>query len=236
MGIVLSPKDGDILAMPSLPTRDPNAPRDAMKKLTPNMAAQMEKDRATGIIYEPGSTLKTLTLAGALEKGVIKPDDSFFCGGKIKIRDKEIHDSHYDSSKAGHGYIPLTKILSESCNVCMAQIGVKMGAKNLFKSLDTFGLRESLELQLPTNASGVIKKQKQEDIFTDSIAARVAFGQSIATTPLHVAMSYGTIANNGTRVKPRLVLKKTQEGRVIQIWQCVNVLERDIYIEFNVVF
>jgi cell division protein FtsI/penicillin-binding protein 2 len=210
-GVVIDPATGDVLAMVSLPTFDPNAGQ-RRPSLKENIG-EYQFDRCACRVYEPGSTLKTLAIASALDRGIITTETYFHCGGGLTVNNKTIHDSHSQA----HGDLRPEDILKVSCNVCTAQIGMKMGLPTLYDSARQFGLGSSLDTHLPMEQRGSMHTPKETRQYPAQ-AARVAFGQAITTTPLHLAMAYGAIANGGVLMKPRLVTKLTHGDKVVQTW------------------
>jgi stage V sporulation protein D (sporulation-specific penicillin-binding protein) len=210
-GVVIDPATGDVLAMVSLPTFDPNVGQ--KRPSSKENIGEYQFDRCACRVYEPGSTLKTLAIAAALDRGIITTETYFHCGGGLTVNNRTIHDSHSQV----HGDLRPEDILKVSCNVCTAQIGMKMGLPTLYDAARQFGLGSSLDTHLPMEQRGSMRTPTETRLYTAQ-AARVAFGQAITTTPLHLAMAYGAIANGGVLMKPRLVTKLTRGDKVLQTW------------------
>ncbi len=211
--VVVEPDSGDILALVSMPNYDPGP--EGRKSIKP---AAMT-DRCARWLYEPGSTMKALTIAAALNDGTITPNTGFECDGIFHLDNhKAIHcDSHGGSNI--HGWVRSADILRVSCNVGAAQVGLAMGAHKLFDAERNFGLLDKLPIDLP-NARGVLSFDRREKVYSRAKAARVAFGHSIMTTPLHLALAYAALANGGNLMQPRLVMAlKDDEGKVKEEWQ-----------------
>ena len=211
--VIVEPDSGDILALVSMPNYDPGP--DGRKTIKP---AAMT-DRCAAWLYEPGSTMKALTIAAALNDGTITPNTGFTCAGTFHLdKNKAIHcDSHGGTNV--HGWVRAADILRVSCNVGAAQVGLAMGAHKLFDAEKNFGLLDKLPIDLP-NSHGVLSFDKNEKIYSRAKAARVAFGHSIMTTPLHLAMAYAAIANGGALMQPRLIMAlKDDEGHIKQEWK-----------------
>ena len=211
--VVVEPDSGDILALVSMPNYDPGP--EGRKSIKP---AAMT-DRCAHWLYEPGSTMKALTIAAALNDGTITPNSGFNCAGMFHIDNrKAIHcDSHGGSNV--HGWVNAAEILRVSCNVGAAQVGLAMGPHKLFDAEKNFGLLDKLPIDLP-NSHGVLSFDRREKIYSRAKAARVAFGHSIMTTPLHLALAYAAIANGGNLMQPRLVMAlKDDEGKIKQEWK-----------------
>jgi cell division protein FtsI/penicillin-binding protein 2 len=208
--VVIDPATGDVLAMVSLPTFDPNSGE--TRPIGKANIGVYQIDRCACNVYEPGSTLKTLAIASAIDRGLITPNTYFHCGGGVQVNHRTIHDSHNQA----HGDLRPEDILRVSCNVCTAQIGMKMGLPTLYDSARQFGLGSVLETHLPMEQRGFMRTPLESKQYMAQ-AARVAFGQAITTTPLHLAMAYGAIANGGVLMKPRLVTKLTHGDTVLQL-------------------
>jgi cell division protein FtsI/penicillin-binding protein 2 len=192
--VVLDPKTGDILACANYPSFDVNA-RGAMPP-----AARI--DRAVSSPYEPGSTLKIITVAAALEEKVVTPDSRFTCNGERLIGKRKIH-CHLDNAfPHGHGDESLTDVIKNSCNVATAACAFKVGKEKLYQYEQAFGFGQRSGSGLPGESRGLLKASST---WSDMQLANVAFGQGIAVTPLQLAAAYATIANDGVYHRPRIV-------------------------------
>lgn len=206
--VVVDPETGNILSLVSLPNFDP------AKNLT-DVSIDAQWERCATRLYEPGSTLKALTLAAALDNGTITENSWFSCSGHFSINRKVIHCAHGEV----HGSQNAEGILKHSCNIGAALVGLKMGAEKMQEAETRFGLLDKLEIGLPGQKRGYYSLDKSENIDSPAKTARVAFGQSITTTPLHVAMAYAAIANGGILKKPRLLTSlNDSSGAVVQKW------------------
>lgn len=214
--VVVDPATGDVLAMVSLPTFDPNAGQKRPSGAHDNIG-DYQFDRCACRVYEPGSTLKTLAIASAIDRGIITADTYFHCGGALRVNNRTIHDSHSEA----HGDLRPEDILRYSCNVCTAQIGIKMGLPTLYDSARQFGLGAPLDTFLPMEQRGRMRVPEPRQYTAQ--AARVAFGQAITTTPLHLTMAYAALANGGVLMKPRLVTQLTRGDRIVQRWEPTKV-------------
>lgn len=216
--VIIEPYTGDILAMVSAPSFDPNP--EARAKL------QYDKDIKPGIRercatyrIEPGSTFKTLTIASALQHKVIDTNTWFDCSGFLPLGKHGIKcDSH--GGNPAHGHQQSIDILRHSCNVGAAQIGLRMGGTLLRTSMEEFGICENLGLPV-TDPQPKFMKSEQGRFTTKKGAlsipdtARVAFGHAIMATPIHIANAYAAVANGGMLMKPRLIAQLTDsEGHV----------------------
>jgi stage V sporulation protein D (sporulation-specific penicillin-binding protein) len=221
--IVQDPETGDMLAMVSAPTLDPSPEARKALKLVPKSADNVTGDermveRCASFLYEPGSTVKTITVAAALEDGCITMNSSFVCDGKYKVGSKTIHCPSYGPWDAhGHGVVDARGLLEHSCNVAAAKIGVRMGAERLYADFKKFGvIHTSLFLDLPGTRIGS-EVHNAHEAKSDGAIARVAFGHSLVTTSSHIVRCYAAIANRGVMMKQRLVTMVTDaNGKVIK--------------------
>jgi stage V sporulation protein D (sporulation-specific penicillin-binding protein) len=188
--VVMDPKSGDILAMANYPTYDVNA-----RGGVPVNALQ---NRAVSAPYEPGSTLKMVTIAGMLEEKKATPSSPFFCPGYKKIGRRIIHC--HDNER--HGAEDLTHVLTNSCNIATADCAFLLGKATLYRYLKAFGFGEKSGSGLPGEDRGLLYRPSR---WSDIQLANVAFGQGISVTPLQLATAYSAIANDGVLVRPRIV-------------------------------
>ncbi len=210
--VIVEPTTGNVLTLVSIPTFDPNSGARA------HIDLEALADRCSARLYEPSSTLKSLTIAAALDEGIITQSDRFYCSGTIMVGNQAIHCAMHGVA-GGHGVLDARGILQHSCNVGAAQIGMKMGAARLFEAMRKFGLLDKVEVGLPGEQRGRLSFDRREHIYTDAKVARVAFGHSIATTPLHMAMAYASLVNGGLLMRPRLIASVSdRSGRIRRSW------------------
>jgi stage V sporulation protein D (sporulation-specific penicillin-binding protein) len=211
--VVIAPETGDILALVSYPTFDPNPGKP--RKI--DAGGEALRERTVASIYEPGSTLKTMTVAAALEDKIIGLDSTFYCGGRIKIGKRSIKCDLHAGESAGHGSVSPLDLIRRSCNIGSAQIGMKMKYNRLHGWMEKFGLLTDPKLNLPAETGGFWSMDRNEDPTSNAKLARVAFGHSITTTPLNVAMAYAAIANGGTLMQPRLIAAyRDSQGNIVK--------------------
>jgi cell division protein FtsI/penicillin-binding protein 2 len=188
--IVLDPRDSEVLAMANWPRIDANDPGAA-----PAYAAQ---NRAVGSTYEPGSTFKAVTVAGALEDGVVRPDSSFDLAPQIHVADRVIGESH----PRGYETLTTAQILAQSSNVGAITIGLKEGKRRFDKWVRRFGFGRSTGVDLPGEERGIVLPV---DKYSGSSMGNLPIGQGIAVTPIQMATAYAAIANGGTLRTPQVV-------------------------------
>jgi cell division protein FtsI (penicillin-binding protein 3) len=188
--IVMDPRDGAILALANWPAVDANAPGDA-----PDYARQ---NRAIGATYEPGSTFKAFTAAGALEDGEVTPDTQFNLPPTITVADREIGEAH----ERGWATLTTREILEQSSNVGAIMIGRRLGAKRFDHWVRRFGFGSPTGIDLPGEERGIVLDLED---YSGSSMGNLPIGQGIAVTPMQMAVAYAAIANGGVLRPPHIV-------------------------------
>ncbi len=252
--VIIDPATGDVKAMVSAPTFDPNPGQHS------DISVEAQWERCSTMLFDPGSTLKAVTICGAYDSGDINDNSAFYCPGSLRVSNKTIRCVlHGNDIHTGHGTLTARGILRQSCNVGAAEIGMRMGPSKLYETEANFGILSKLDISIPNEQSGRLyfdqhvsrissnstifdaatgsyaypkhspiekilnERNRHMEIFTAANAARVAFGQSIVTTPMHVALAYGAIANKGILMKPRLISSLTTgNGTVIKSWEPIR--------------
>jgi len=156
------------------------------------------QDEAIGLNYEPGSTFKAITVAGALQNGVVTPNTPFDIPPVLQFADRQIHDAE------DHGYETLTvaQILKYSSNIGADLIGEKLGAKQFDYWVHRFGFGEPTGVDLPGEQSGIVLRWWQ---YSGSSMANLPFGQGESVTPMQMVAAYSAIANGGILRAPHVV-------------------------------
>jgi len=204
--IVMDPKTGEILAMANKPDYDPNNP----VKGSVEEAVKSWKNRAVNDSFEPGSVLKILTAAAAIEENVVTDNDKFVCNGSIKVADRIIRCW----KRTGHGIQNFTNILENSCNVGFVMLGERLGKEKLHKYFELFNLGKKTGIDYPGEAVGKVRDINRVgpvELATES------FGQGISVTPIQFISILGAIANEGKMMQPHLVkriIKTDDEGNI----------------------
>lgn len=189
--IVMDPATGEILAMASEPTFDPNA-----FQLVPD---ENRFNRAVQGVYEPGSTFKIVTASAALEEKVMRPTDLIDTGnGTITIGSRLITEAQ------GHRYgtISFSDVIVKSSNVGAVKIGLRLGGEGLGPYVERFGFGAKLSPDFKGESRGMVPRSSS---WTDSTLASVAMGYEIGVTPLQMATAASAVANGGELVTPRIV-------------------------------
>lgn len=206
--VVLKPDTGDILAMASYPTFNPNEPPTSEQ----DTAARLNVAIASP--FEPGSVFKVITLSAALETTRLGPDSLVNCnGGVINLYGRVIHDSH-----AGIWVVPMRTVLSKSSNIGAIQVALQVGVKNFHQYITKFGFGKRTGIPLPSESPGQVFEPRR---WSKVSIGSVAMGHEITTTTLQLAQAGATVANHGILVKPRIVLKKQRPGEKVE-WAPVD--------------
>jgi cell division protein FtsI (penicillin-binding protein 3) len=190
--IVLDPRTGAILAMANYPTFDANRFGAA--------SPDARRNRAVTDAYEPGSTFKIVTIAGALEDNVVSPTTTFTVPPTIQVADRVIHEAHLRGTEV----MSVKEILAQSSNVGTITIAEKLGSGELASWIDRFGFGRPTGVDYPGESSGLVLPLQD---WSGSTIGTVPIGQGIAVTPLQMVSAYATIGNGGVRVSPHLVEK-----------------------------
>ncbi|MBL4825941.1 MAG: penicillin-binding protein 2 [SAR324 cluster bacterium] len=187
--VALNSKTGAILAMATYPGFDPN------RYQLYSRALQLNRAATSG--YEPGSTFKMITIAAALNEGMISPDQEFFCeNGKYKIGKNLIHDS------TPHGIMTLKQVLKKSSNICAAKIGMSMPPAQFHEYILRFGFGQRPNSGVAAEASGIVISPKKWQTIDH---ANISFGQAILVSPLQMVSAANVFANEGNWVPPYIV-------------------------------
>ncbi len=188
--VVLDPRDGAIRALASWPSYDPAN----VAKADP----QSLIDHATSWTYEPGSTMKAITIAAAIDQHVVTPATTYEDRGYATIGGRRLHNA---LGKV-YGTSTVTQILEHSANAGAVFVAQRLGAERLRAYLEAFGFGRRTGVDLAAEAAGAVRPLAEwypVDLGT------IAFGQGIAVTPLQLAAAYAAIANGGTLYQPRIV-------------------------------
>jgi cell division protein FtsI (penicillin-binding protein 3) len=194
--IVMDPRDGALLALANWPRVDANNPGDA-----PDYARQ---NRAVGATYEPGSTFKAFTVAGALEEREVTPETKFHLPPTIRLYDREIGESH----PRGAVTLNTREILEQSSNVGAIRIGLGLGAKRFDQWVRRFGFGKPTGTDLPGEEAGIVLPLAK---YSGASMGNLPIGQGLAVTPMQMAVGYAAIANGGI-LRPAHIVEKV-DGR-----------------------
>ena len=225
--ILMNPKTGEILSMAQYPDFDLNNPnnislledstyKENFDKLTSEEQLEIKnsiwKNFAITDAFEPGSTFKAITVAAALEEGIISEDETFYCAGYKQVADYKIRCHKRD----GHGTLTLTEALEKSCNMAMLDIAEKMGREKFYKYQRDFGFgyRTGIDLYGEVKADTYVLPVEKLNV---TELATSAFGQTFTATPIQIITSFAATINGGNLMKPYLVSQIIDEnGNVVE--------------------
>ena len=222
--VIMNPKTGDVLAMATYPSYNLNEPyepyTEELKEVwetleqgekTKNLQA-VWRNKAITDTYEPGSVFKLITASAALEEGITDTDNSgeFCCTGGIEVAGVRIKCWRYYRP---HGSESLRQALMNSCNPVFIGLGQKLGVNKYYSYLQKFGLLEKTGINLPGEAKGIFLAQEKAGPVE---LATISFGQRFEITPIQLATAVSSIANGGTKIKPRVV-KQIIDGKTGEV-------------------
>lgn len=198
--VVMDPNNGELLAVASGPTFDPND--------YGNAEPDSRRNRAFVDRYEPGSTMKIFTLATAFANHTISPTEPIYCeDGHMPIDNIVIHDTHV------HKWLTPTQILQFSSNIGSAKIGLGLGQQRLYEGFRRFGFGESPGLPVPGQSIGVLRPRQAPWVQVETASA--SFGQGISVTTIQLASAVSAIANKGKLLEPVLVKRVSDSTGVV---------------------
>ena len=188
--IAMDPHTGEILAMASRPSYNPNRFLD--------YEPEIWKNRAVSYIYEPGSTFKAVVAGALLQEGIVAPNQTFVDPGRVTFSGKTIQNWNGES----FGTVTFADVVKQSLNTGFAMFGYELGAENLISYAKLFGFGEPTGIELPGEEAGILY---QAENMVDSDIATMSIGQSIAVTPLQLITAFCAIANDGILLRPHIV-------------------------------
>lgn len=223
--IIIDPRNGDVLAMASVPNFDPNLfipaiKRSDWKELNED-AKKPLMNRAIQGSYSPGSTFKVISALAGLESGLISPQTHVECPGRFYLGNIEFKCWEL----GGHGDMSLFDAITMSCNVFFYTLGSKIPPAQLWNMAEAFGLGQKTGIPLKPEEPGILPTDDWKRKFRprdgrwsigDSVNMSIGQGQ-LNVTPLQMAMVASTMANGGTVYKPRLILREENpQGDIIK--------------------
>ena len=216
--IVMNPQNGELMAMVNYPEFDLNDPftlvgdngEAVSAEEKQNLLNKMWRNQCISDTYEPGSTFKIITAAAALEEGVVKLDDTFYCPGYKIVEDRRIRCAR----TTGHGAETFETGIMNSCNPVFMELGERLGAENFVGYFKQFGLLSKTNIDLPGEAGTIM--HKTENIGPVELAT-ISFGQSFQITPIQLVTTVSSIINGGTRVTPHFGVRvQDAEGNSVK--------------------
>src|SRR5690606_12020120 len=197
--VVLDVHTGEVLAMANLPSYNPNAVESGQRA--------SHRNRAVTDLIEPGSTMKPLTVAAALEAGVVTPDTlidtnpGWMPNGRYRTTDT-----------SNHGVLTVTGVITKSSNVGVSKIVARLDDRDFYEFLRRFGYGESTESGFPGEAAGLFPPPSR---WSGTTKQTMSYGYGISVTPLQIAHAYAALANDGRMVQPTFVKGQRQESRQV---------------------
>ena len=205
-GVVMSPKTGEIYAISSYPTIDPNNP----PRTDAETLLDLSRQRMVTETYEPGSVFKVVTLAAALDSGTVNDGTTFKCKGYLNVLGQKIKCWR----SKGHGSETLAQAVQNSCNPAFMSMAIKMGTDKFYEYIYAFGMNDKTGVGIGGETTGKVTHKKY---IRDTDLARIGFGQSISCTGMQMAMAVCAAINGGELLKPYYVQDVTAaSGEVLE--------------------
>jgi cell division protein FtsI/penicillin-binding protein 2 len=198
--LVLDPRSGAVLALANWPRVNANDIGGA--------PAYARQDRSVAVSYEPGSTFKAFTVAGALQDRLITPDTPFVLPPEIKVADRTIGEAH----DRGTVTLRVSDILAQSSNVGAVKIGMRLGDRRFDNWVHRFGFGRPTGIELPGEERGIVPRAKN---YSGSSIGNLPIGQGLAVTPMQMAAAYTAIADKGVLHEPYIIQGARKPGRRI---------------------
>ncbi|MBN1640581.1 MAG: penicillin-binding protein 2 [Anaerolineae bacterium] len=201
--LVVDPRTGALLASASYPDYDPNqfASTDDALFLDPAVGGQ----------YEPGSTFKIVTMAAALDLGIVGPDDLYNDTGVIEVGGRVIRN--WD--ERAYGLVTMRDVLIHSLNTGMAHVSTVLGPERFYQYVNRFGFGQRTGIDLQGETGGTMRQPGDADWHESDLGTN-AFGQGIAVTPIQLTMAVAAVANHGVMMRPYVVGSLIQDDGAIQ--------------------
>ena len=199
--IVMEPQSGAILAMAVSPRFDPNT--------VASLTADRWRNRALTDTYEPGSTMKVVVAAAALEEKVMMPGSMVFGeNGRMTIANTTIHDHEK------LGWMTFAQMIQKSSNIGAAKTGMLLGEQRMYRYLQAFGFGQRTDVDLPGEVGGLLKSPRE---WGRRSLASISMGQEVGVTPLQMVSAVSAIANDGVLMKPYVVSEvRDQKGQLLK--------------------
>lgn len=224
--LVMDPNSGEILAMANSNSFDLNEPYEDSAiayqfnsedgDVSSQIKALSEDERLDCLNkawrnfiisdgFEPGSTYKTFTISGAIEDGALKGDETFFCGGNLKVADTTINCHNH----SGHGQVNIEQSLMQSCNVALMQIAETEGRKTFAKYQEVFGFGKTTHVDLAGEAAGLVYPEEK---LNPVELATSSFGQGLTVTMMQIGTAFCSVINGGNYYEPHMVKRIVDEN------------------------
>jgi penicillin-binding protein 2 len=216
--VALDPRNGDVLALVSKPSYDPNAFAGGIDTATWTQLTHDEwrplQNRALSGQYPPGSAYKPIVAAAGLTDGLVTPEDTVFCPGHFRLGRR----TYRCWKRAGHGWVALRDALKQSCDVYFYQLGLELGIDRLAEFARGFHLGRPSGIPLGEEQPGLVptsawkeRRFSQPWLKGETVSASIGQGFNLVT-PMQMAVAYAALANGGRILEPRLVLRRERRG------------------------
>jgi cell division protein FtsI/penicillin-binding protein 2 len=204
--IIMDPETGEILAMAVQPRMNLNEYW-KLNEIYTKGEVTLPYNRAIGSTYEPGSVFKVLTMAAALDAGVVTPDTTMLDSGTFWMGGVAIHN--WDRS--GHGYVNMTDCMRYSLNVCLAWVANELGPTRFYEYMKRFGIGQKTRIDLIGEGNYPLAIPGDENWYEINLGTN-SFGQGVAVTPIQILAAINAVANHGKMVTPHVVRSIIQDG------------------------
>ena len=204
--LVMNPRTGALLAVASRP-----APVSYDKILDHPRLSSLVRARPITDLYEPGSVIKTLTTATAIDLGLVTPTSTYIDTGRVDIPGTQYTIRNWDLQK--YGQVTMIEYLQRSLNTGSVWLSSKVGARDFYRYLGAFGLGEPTHVGLSGEGEGMIRTPDNDDWYPVDLATN-SYGQGMAVTPLQVLTAVSSLANNGVLMRPYVVSRIAANGEV----------------------
>ena len=193
--IVMDPHSGQVLAMGSAPSFDPNLPGEVPSDAWRNLAVSA--------VFEPGSTFKPFIVGWAIEQGKLQPDEMIKCfNGAYRMGRRILHDHH------AYSLLNVEDVLVKSSNIGMARIAERIGLDGLYQATAAFGFGSRTGIELPGEVDGLVRAKANWDEYS---MGSIPMGQELAVTPLQLITAHAALANGGRLVRPHLMMDTSDD-------------------------
>jgi len=214
--IAMDPRTFEILALASLPNYDPGRYNDSY-----DMDPLPFEDPVVSQQYEPGSVVKVLTVAAALDAGLVNPETTYHDQGRIEVGGLMVENA----TRRAYGDQTVADILIQSLNVGAAWLGMQMGPGIFYSTMQAFGLGRPTGVDLAGEVPGQLLLPDDYERWHDSNLGTNSFGQGLAVTPIQLISAVATIANDGARLRPHVVGRRVAFDGMVSTWQPVVELQ-----------
>lgn len=230
--VVMDVKNGDLLGLAATPAFDPN---DFTRGLSQAKWDKLRTDEMDPLVnktiagqFAPGSTFKIISALAGLESGLIDPDHTVYCGGKMRLGNREFHCW----KRHGHGAMNLRNAIKNSCNVYFFEMAKRLGISDYAEMGKRFGIGELHDIGIPGARAGLMPTGNWKQAFRDEAwvqgdTLNTSIGQGfLLVTPLHQAVMTARLASGGFAVKPRLVKSLGEIASEMEVPQSLGLTKK----------